>query len=144
MLIGEYTHVIDEKKRMSLPAKFRKLLGSKVVVTYGLENCLFLYPVKEWEKITEKLSTLSTGQADARAFNRLMLAGAVLLEVDSIGRVLIPDFHREYADLKTKAVVTGVHNRVEIWNDKRWNDYKKKITERADILAEKLGEIGAF
>jgi len=142
MLIGEYTHTVDDKKRISLPAKFRKEVGKKVVATHGLDNCLFLYTLKEWEKIAEKLSNLSMGQSESRNFNRFFLAGAVEIEVDSIGRILIPDFLRQYADLKTKVVVTGVHNRIEIWNDKHWLEYKKKVGAQVDALAQKLGEIG--
>lgn len=142
MLIGEYTHTVDDKKRISLPAKFRKEVGKKVVVTHGLDNCLFLYPMKEWERIAEKLSNLSMGQSSSRNFNRFLLAGAVEIEVDSIGRILIPDFLKEYADLKSKVVVTGVHNRIELWNDKRWDEYKKRVGQEVDALAEKLGEVG--
>ncbi len=144
MFIGEYTHTVDEKKRISLPAKFRKGVGSTVVITHGLDSCLFLYPVAEWKTIAEKLSGLGMGQADTRGFNRFMLAGAVEVEVDTIGRILIPDFLRDFADLKTKVVFTGVHNRVEIWNEKRWTEYKKLIEKQADMMAEKLGQIGAI
>lgn len=144
MLIGEYTHTLDEKKRLSLPSKFRKELGKKVVVTHGLDNCLFLYPMKEWEKISEKLGSLSMGQADTRGFNRIMLAGAVEVEVDSIGRILVPEFLREYATLSSKAVFAGVHSRVEIWDEGKWKDYKAKVLKEADQLAEKLGEIGVI
>ncbi len=142
MIIGEYKHSIDEKNRISLPSKFRKGFGNKVVVTRGLDNCLFMYPVKEWEKISEKLSELGMGQADTRGFNRFMLAGAVEVSIDTIGRILIPDFLRDFAKIKSKVVFAGVGNRVEIWNDKRWDEYKKKIEKQADIMAEKLGEIG--
>jgi MraZ protein len=142
MLIGEYTHAIDDKKRISLPVKFRKEVGSKVVVTHGLDNCLFLYTMKEWEKIAEKLANLSMGQADSRNFNRFLLAGAVEIDVDSIGRILIPDFLRSYADLKNKVVITGVHNRVEFWNETRWTEYKKRVEKEVDTLAQKLGEVG--
>jgi len=144
MLIGEYKHTVDEKNRTSLPSKFRKELGKKIVITHGLDNCLFLYSIEEWKKISDKLSALAMGQADSRGFNRFMLAGAVECDVDSIGRILIPDFLREFAELKDKAVFTGIHNRVEIWNEKRWSEYKRKIEKQADLLAEKLGEIGAF
>src|SRR5262245_5893370 len=99
MLIGEYTHTVDDKKRISLPMRFRKEIGRRVVVTHGLDNCLFLYPLKEWQKISEKLGSLGMGQADTRGFNRFMLAGAVEIEVDSIGRILIPEFLREFAAL---------------------------------------------
>ena len=144
MLIGEYTHTIDDKKRISLPAKFRKEVGKKVVVTHGLDNCLFLYSTPEWKKISEKLGSLGMGQADTRGFNRFMLAGAVEIDVDSIGRILIPDFLKPFAELVEKVVFTGVHNRIEVWNDKRWSEYKSKIEKQADKLAEKLGEIGVF
>ncbi|MDD2935080.1 MAG: division/cell wall cluster transcriptional repressor MraZ [Candidatus Pacebacteria bacterium] len=144
MLIGEYTHSIDPKKRVSLPAKFRKEVGKKVIMTHGLDNCLSIYTLKEWEKISEKLSGLSMGQADQRSFNRFMLAGAVETEVDSVGRVLVPDFLKDYAKLKTKVVLTGVYNHIEIWDEKMWRIYKQKIENQADALAEKLGEIGVI
>lgn len=144
MLIGEYTHTLDEKKRLSLPSKFRKELGKTVVVTHGLDNCLFLYPLKEWQKISEKLGNLSMGQADTRGFNRIMLAGAVEVDVDSIGRILVPEFLRDFAGMSAKAVFAGVHSRVEIWDESRWKEYKTKVLKQADQLAEKLGEIGVI
>jgi MraZ protein len=143
MLIGEYTHSIDDKNRISLPVKFRKEVGKKLVATHGLDSCLFLYPVKEWQKIAEKLGGLGFGQADTRSFNRFLLAGAVEIDVDAIGRILIPDFLKDFAGLKGKVVFAGVHNRIEIWNEKKWMEYKRKIESEADKLAEKLGEIGA-
>lgn len=144
MLIGEYTHTADEKNRISMPKKFRTELGKTVVVTHGLDNCLFLYSVKEWKKIAEKLGGLSIGQADSRGFNRFMLAGAAEVEIDALGRILIPDFLRSFAKLSSgKIVFAGVHNRVEIWNEGLWSDYKQKIIAQADALAQKLGEVGA-
>ena len=92
MLIGEYTHSQDDKKRISLPAKFKKEIGKKVVITHGLDNCLFMFGIKEWVKISEKLGSLSMGQASSRGFNRMFLGGAVEVDVDSVGRILIPDF----------------------------------------------------
>ena len=144
MLIGEYTHTIDDKNRVSLPIKFRKEVGKKVVATHGLDNCIFMYSEKEWMKISEKLGSLGIGQADTRGFNRFMLAGAVEIDVDAIGRILLPEFLSEFAGLKDKAVFAGVHNRIEIWNDKKWTEYKKKIRSQADGLAQKLGDIGAI
>ena len=93
MLIGEYTHIIDDKNRLSLPAKFRALMGKKVVVTPGLDQCLFVFTFKEWEKIQERLNQSSLLQADNRSFNRFMFAGAVEAEVDSIGRILVPNLN---------------------------------------------------
>ena len=142
MLIGEYTHTIDTKKRLSLPSKFRKELGRKVVVTKGLDNCLFVYSAREWNKISEKLAGLPIGQSDTRGFNRFILSGAVDAVIDSLGRILIPDFLRDFAFLKDKVVLAGVQSRVEIWNEKKWSEYKKRIEKQADNMAEKLGEIG--
>jgi len=144
MLIGEYRHTIDDKKRVALPAKFRKELGKKVVITHGLDNCLSIYPLKAWEKVAEKLANLSMGQADTRRFNRFMLAGAVETEVDGTGRILIPDFLKEFAGLNTKVVIAGIHERAEIWDEDTWKVYKSKVEKEADQLAEKLGEIGVI
>ncbi len=142
MLIGEYKHTLDPKKRLSLPSKWRKELGKKLVVTRGLDNCLFVYPQNEWQKITEKIGRLPLGQADTRSFNRFFLSGAVEVEVDSVGRILVPDFLKEFAALKNSVVLAGIHDRIEIWSEKKWTEYKKRIELEADRLAEKLGEIG--
>jgi len=142
MLIGEHTHTLDSKKRLSLPSKFRKELGKKIVITRGLDQCLFVYSESEWKKFSNKLSELSMGQADSRAFNRFLLGGAVEVDIDGSGRILIPDFLKEFADLGTKVIVTGVHNRVELWNEEAWEKYKLAVDKKADALAEKLGDIG--
>ena len=144
MLIGEYRHTLDAKKRMSLPVKFRKEMGKEVVMTHGLDKCIFVYTKKEWAKISEELSRLGVGQADKRGFNRFILGGAIETPVDSLGRILVPDFLKDFANLKEKLAVVGVHNRVEIWDDKRWQDYKGKISSQADALAERLGDLGAL
>jgi MraZ protein len=144
MLIGEHTHSLDAKNRLSLPAKFRKELGSKVVVTNGLDACLFVFSLKEWTAFSSELAKLSLVQADKRKFSRFMLGGAVEVEVDAMGRILIPDFLKEFGKLKNKVVLTGVHSRVEIWSEKAWDEYKKSVEKDIDVLAEKLGEVGAL
>ena len=144
MLIGEYKHTLDPKKRLSLPSKWRKELGKSLVVTRGLDNCLFVYPLLEWEKITEKIGQLPLGQADTRSFNRFFLSGAVEVEVDSVGRILVPDFLKDFGKLESSVVLAGIHNRIEIWDEKKWTEYKHKIELEADSLAEKLGEIGVL
>ncbi|MCX6703590.1 MAG: division/cell wall cluster transcriptional repressor MraZ [Candidatus Zambryskibacteria bacterium] len=144
MLIGEYTHSIDEKNRVSLPAKFRSEMGKKLVLTPGLDNCLFIFTLKEWSTIEQKLNQSSLLQADNRSFNRFMFGGAVEAEVDSIGRILVPDFLRDRASLKSKVVLIGVSNRVEMWNEKAWGEYKKVVEKQADTLAEKLGQVGVL
>lgn len=144
MLIGEYKHTIDDKKRLAIPAKWRKEVGRQVVITPGLDNCLFVYTLKEWKRISEKLASLSMLRADTRSFNRFMLGGAAECEVDSMGRILLPDYLREFASLDTKTVIAGVHSRLEIWDEERWQTYKRGVEKQADALAEKLGEIGVF
>jgi MraZ protein len=119
-------------------------MGKKVVVTPGLDNCLFVFTQKEWAGISEKLNQSSLLQADNRSFNRFMFAGATEAEIDSIGRILIPDFLRDRASLKSKVVVIGVSSRVEIWNEKAWIEYKKVVERQADSLAEKLGQVGVL
>ncbi len=143
MLIGEFTHTIDDKNRISLPSKFRSILGKKVVVTSGLDQCLWVFTNQEWNKIADRLSDNSSMlSADARNFGRYMFGGASEAEVDSAGRILVPDFLRERANLKNKVVLIGVKNRVEIWNEKSWTDCRKQIEKSADGLAEKLSGLG--
>ena len=100
--------------------------------------------MREWETITKKIGELPFGQSDTRGFNRFFLSGAVEMEVDGVGRMLVPDFLKDFAHLKSKVVLAGIHNRVEVWDEKRWTDYKRKIESQADALAEKLGEIGVL
>lgn len=144
MLIGEYIHTLDPKKRLSLPSKWRAKLGKKLIVTKGLDNCLFVYPISAWQTITEKMAMLSLGAADTRGFNRFFLSGAVEVDVDKTGRILVPDFLKDFAKLDNKVVLAGVHDRIEIWDEQKWNDYKKNIEEQADSLAEKLGAVGVL
>lgn len=142
MFIGEYTYSIDEKKRLAIPAKFRELLGKKAVITRGLDNCLFLYPVKEWKKLAEKLSKLPLSQSDARGFARLMLIGAMDVNIDNLGRILVPDYLKKYGSLNKKVVIAGVFDRIEIWDSKKWDEYKAKTEAGMGDIAERLGELG--
>lgn len=144
MLIGEYTHTIDAKKRLSIPARFRKEIGTTAVLTRGLDHSLVLYPLREWQVLAEKLIKLPAGQGSTRGFVRLMLAGAEEVELDSLGRITIADHLKAYAHIDSVVVVTGVYNRLEIWDEKMWDEYKVGIEANADEIAEKLGEIGAF
>ena len=144
MLIGEYKHTLDPKKRLSIPSKWRKDLGQTLIVTRGLDNCLFVYPQAQWETITRKIGQLPLGQADTRSFNRFFLSGAVEIEVDSVGRILVPDFLKDFAGLDSKVVLAGIYDRVEIWAENKWEEYKGRIESQADELAQKLGEIGVL
>ena len=144
MLLGEYTHTLDDKKRLMLPKKFKDSLGKKLVITRGLDNCLFLYSDKEWRGVAQRLRELSFAAADTRGFNRFMFSGAAEVELDSAGRILVPEHLKKFAALKTKVVLTGVSDRVEIWDEKRWASYQERIERQGDALAEKLGEIGVL
>ena len=144
MIIGEFRHTIDDKNRLSLPAKFRKEMGKKVVITPGLDSCLFIFTMKEWENISGRLSAGDSSmlQADNRGFNRYLLGGAVEVEVDAVGRMLLPEHLRERGHLKSKVVFVGVRDRAELWDEEAWDSYQKNVEGKADSLAEKLGQAG--
>jgi len=144
MFIGEYSHSIDPKKRLAVPVKFRVGLKNKAVVTRGLDKCLFIYPMKVWEEIAGKLGTLPVGEASTRSFIRLMLSGAVDVDVDKQGRVLVPDYLKTYAGLKKQVVITGVYNRLEVWDEDKWRKYKNNSEKNTDEIAEQLGKLGVY
>ena len=144
MLIGEYKHNLDPKKRLSIPAKFRKELGEGAVLTRGLDTCLFVFPRKHWDPMAERIASLPFSRKDNREFSRLILSGAVEVEFDVLGRILIPEFLKNYALLEKEVIVTGVYTRLEIWDAKRWQDYKKNLEKNSDNIAEKLGELGGI
>ena len=142
MFLGEHLYKIDNKKRLAIPAKFRRSLGKKAVITRGLDNCLFLFPVKEWEKLAKKLSQLPFTQADARGFARVMLSGAMEVNIDRLGRILVPDYLKKYAGLKKEAIVAGLYNRIEIWDSKKWSTYKEDKEKNVEDIAERLNDLG--
>ena len=142
MLLGEFKHNVDEKGRLAIPAKFRELFAKGAIVTRGLDHCLFVFSLAEWENLAKKLVALPLAQANSRAFARLMLAGATDVAVDGQGRVLVPDHLREYAGMKKQVVVAGLYNRLEIWDAEKWEEYKAKTESASDEIAEKLGELG--
>lgn len=141
MFIGEYTHTIDEKGRLAIPVKFRKDLAKGAVITRGLDNCLFLYPIEEWKVLADKLSKLPIGQANTRAFARLMLAGAMDAILDKQGRILIPDYLRKFGKISKKIVLAGLYNRIEVWGENEWEKFKNGAEKSSNDIAEKLGEI---
>lgn len=142
MFIGEYFHTIDQKKRLSIPAKFRKVLGKRAIITRGLDNCLFVYPLDAWKKLALKLSRMPLVRSDARSFARLMLGGAMEADFDGLGRILIPDYLKEYANLGKRVVIVGLFDRLEIWDVELWSKYKKETQKDADEIAERLQELG--
>ena len=142
MLIGQYEHTIDIKKRLALPAKFRGELGDKVVITRGVDGCLFVYTLQKWQIESEKWSQLTISQTEARSFVRMMLAGAMEVALDKLGRILVPDYLKQYAGLKKKVVICGLSSRLEVWDYDKWETYKKKAEKGVDEVVGKLGGLG--
>lgn len=142
MFLGEYHHTVDEKGRLAMPSKFRGALATGVVVTRGLDRSLFVYPKAEWELVATKLAALPLGQADTRAFARLMLAGAMEVELDGSGRINIPEYLRTYAGLAKDVVVAGLYNRLEVWDEATWRTYAAQTEEQGNAIAERLGGLG--
>lgn len=141
MFIGEYQHSLDSKNRMIVPAKLREELGSKFVITKGLDGCLYAYPQEEWAKLEDKLKTLPITNKDARAFVRFFFAGACEVEVDKQGRGLIPQNLKEYAGIEKDIVSIGVLSRVEIWGKSKWEEYNESDID-FDSIAEKMSDLG--
>lgn len=142
MLIGEYHHNLDDKGRLAVPKKFHSVLEKGAVVTRGLDNCLFLYTYEEWQKLAEKLVNLPFAQANTRAFARLMLAGAMDVSLDKQGRIVLPEYLRTFAGLNKSVVVAGLYNRLELWDQEKWEVYKKHTESTSTEIAEQLGNLG--
>ncbi|MFA5954384.1 MAG: division/cell wall cluster transcriptional repressor MraZ [Patescibacteria group bacterium] len=142
MFLGEYQHTVDDKGRIAVPVKFRSSLQKGAVVTRGIDQCLFVYPIKEWESLAAKLASLPVSQANTRAFARLMLAGAMEVKPDRQGRVILPDYLRKYAGLRHKVVLAGLYNRLELWDSERWESYRKGTEENSAVIAEAMHDLG--
>jgi len=139
MFIGEYSHTIDEKGRVAIPVKFRADFSKGAIVTKEMDNCLSLYTIEEWQKNAEKISELPV---KARAFARQKLAGAMDVKIDKQGRVILPDYLRKYAGIDKKTIIAGLYNRLEIWDENKWNEYKEDTEKSSEDIAETLGELG--
>ena len=142
MLIGQYQHTIDAKKRLALPSKFRGELGDKVIVTKGVESCLVVYTETEFKIMSEKLSNLTISQTEARSFTRTILAGAMEINLDKLGRILVPDYLKKYAGLNKNVVICGLSNRLEIWDSEKWDVWTKDAEKGVDEIVSKLGGLG--
>ena len=140
MFMGEYNHTIDAKGRLIIPAKFREQLGDEFVVTKGLDGCLFVFPINEWELFEEKLRTLPLTQKSARQFTRFFVAGAAECELDKQGRILLPQTLREFAQLEKDVVLSGNLNRVEIWSKANWTE--NNAYDDIDDIAEQMTDLG--
>ncbi|HRY60527.1 MAG TPA: division/cell wall cluster transcriptional repressor MraZ [Patescibacteria group bacterium] len=142
MFIGEYSYTIDDKGRIATPPKYRGELHEGVVVTRGLDDCLFMYGKKEWDVIAEKLGNMPTTDKSARDYARLMLAGAMDIVPDKTGRIVLPQYLRDFAHLKKDIVVAGLYNRIEIWDESAWKKYEANIEKNSSDIADKLSSLG--
>ena len=138
MLIGEYHHNIDEKGRLIIPAKFREEIGESFVVTRGLDGCLFVYSLTEWDKIVSKLRRLPFTKKDARIFTRFFLSGATICEFDKQGRINLVNSLIDYANLKKECLIIGVNDRLEIWSLDKFNSLMEENFEKLDEVSEHL------
>lgn len=144
MFTGEYHHNLDSKGRIAIPAKFRADLSEGATLTRGLDNCLTIYPKKSWLLLVKKLANLSIVQSNSRAFVRFMLSGAKNTDLDKQGRVIIPEYLRRYADIQKKVVIIGLFDKIELWSEKRWLNYRADTEKKSNQIAEKLGEVGGI
>ena len=142
MFIGEFQHTVDEKGRVQVPAKFRKQFSQGAVVTRGLDDSLFFYTKDEWAKIAERIAALPLSKSSARSFARLMLAGAMDIEIDKQGRMMLPKYLRQFGGIKKNVVFAGLYSRVEIWDENRWRNYQKKMEKNVATIAEDLNDLG--
>lgn len=141
MFIGEYEHALDNKNRIIIPSKFREELGSKFILTKGLDGCLYAYPLDEWSVLENKLRKLPLTSKNARVFVRFFFSGANEMELDKQGRTLIPQSLLEYGEIKKEIVSIGVSNRLEIWSKEKWIEYNSSNID-FDKIAEQMSELG--
>jgi len=142
LLIGEYQHAIDAKGRLIMPARFREELGDTFIVTRGLDQCLFVYPMDEWRILETRLKSLPMTQGNARAFVRFLFSGATECTLDKQGRILLPSHLREHAGITKDVVIIGVSTRAEIWAREHWQSYVDEAELSYNEIAEKLVDLG--
>ena len=142
MFIGEYQHSLDDKGRVSVPVKFRADLANGCVLTRGLDGCLWLYSIDEWQKLADSVSALPITSKNARSFGRFILSGAMDLKIDRAGRINLPKYLADYAGMKTKIVITGMYNRLELWAENKWKEFESKMEENSEEVAEQLTALG--
>ncbi len=141
MFLGEYTHTLDEKGRLTLPARWREQLGLSVVITRGLDQCLFVYPADKFESIAREVDLLGFSKSDARALSRHLFAKAIDVEPDKQGRIIISPALREFAGIENEAVIVGVNNRIEVWNPQRYAQADAAIEADMSAVSERMGDV---
>ena len=139
MFVGQYTYSLDQKGRVVVPSKYRQKLGDSFIITRGLDKCVFIYPMEEWNALSERLEQLPFTKKDVRSFVRMFFSGAVEVSTDSQGRISLPPFLREYAGISKDVVFLGVGNRIELWSKEIWGVYEKDSSELFEKIAEEIG-----
>lgn len=140
MFLGQYEHTLDNKSRIIMPAKFREDLGDSFIITFGLERCLFIYPIKEWEKLSQSLQNLPLGKKDARAFKRTLASRALIGSFDQQGRVVLTKYLKDYAGIEKNVVIIGVFERIELWDLEKWQEYSMETEQSYEEIAERIYE----
>ena len=140
MFIGEYRHSVDEKGRIAVPTKYRDQLLRGAVVTRGLDRCLFIYPMHAWEELAQRLAALPLSKSNTRSFARFLLAGAMDVELDKQGRIVLPEYLRSFAGIQKSVVLAGLFNRIEVWDEEQWNRYRGAAEQGSAEVAEALGQ----
>ncbi|MDI3339186.1 MAG: division/cell wall cluster transcriptional repressor MraZ [Sphaerobacter sp.] len=141
MFLGRFSHNLDSKGRLAVPARFREALGADVVITRGIDRCLSLYPMSAWQPLAEKVSALPISDPDARTFRRMVFAEAANVEFDRQGRILIPPELRRYAGLDREAVIVGMHTYVEIWSPEQWEAQAEMMDSQGSSIAQRLASL---
>jgi len=133
---------MDKKRRVSVPAKMRNKLGDKIVITKEVDKCLLIYPLKKWEERIEGLQSMTTIKREARATARFKIGAAVEVEIDKLGRILVPEYLIKFANIKKDVEIIGLGNRIELWDKKKWESYSVKLEKDMPDLIEKLEGLG--
>ncbi len=141
MFLGEYTHTLDDKGRLTLPARWREELGDEVVITRGLDPCLFVFPKSKFEVIAREYDQLGLGKSDARALSRFLFAKATSDALDKQGRIIIPQSLREFASINGEAVIAGANNRIEIWNAQRYREINAELESKIGEMSERIADV---
>jgi len=142
MFMGEFEHSLDEKGRLAIPAKFRDKYADGLVITRGLDRCLFVYTLPEWQSLSDKLGKLPLTKSDARSFSRMLFSGAMECQLDAQGRIIVPAYLRQYAGRSGTVVILGVNTRLEVWDKGRWGEARREVEEQGDQFAEQLTTLG--
>ena len=142
MFIGQFEHAIDEKNRLAIPVKFRRAISGGAVITKGLDGCLFLFTSEKFKKMAQSIGELPLTKSSARVYARLILAGASDVEFDKQGRVILPQYLRDYAGLTHVSIVVGVYDRIEIWDKSKWGKTVEKLDSKVGKITEELSDLG--